>query len=147
MTIEVTGCQSKTVGKIITEAINLHELVPETVEKVLGFPNGYIRKIMNDEIYTNSVPIILFKNLLLSLHISFCDIEPAFILTYKLLKSKETDEDLNKKPPHYMLWENEEALYKYTSRLKELMTCPLQTESITIKKKEDENRTVHTERG
>lgn len=124
MTIEVTGCQSKTVGKIITEAMNIHELVPERVENVLGFTKGHIRKIMNDEIYTNSVPIILFKNLLLSLHIRFCDIEQAFIPTYKLMKSKENDEYLKKKPSHYMLWENEEALFKYTSRLKYLMTLP-----------------------
>ena len=96
----------------------------ETVEKVLDFPKGYIRKIMNDEVYTNSIPVVLFKNLLVSLHIRFWEIAPAFIPTYKLLKSKETKEDLKKKPYGYMLWENEEALYKYTLHLNELMLPP-----------------------
>ena len=112
---------NKTIGKIITEAINLHELNPETVGKTLDFPDGVITKLMSDEFYTNSVPVVLFKNLIMSLHIPFSTIEKAIIPTFNLLKSKETSETIKKKPHGYELWENKESVIKYTNRLKELM--------------------------
>ena len=110
-----------TIGKIITEAITLHELDPITLEKKLNFPIGIITKLMNDEIYVNSVPVVLFKNLLLSLHIPFTKIEPLIISTFNLIKSKETPETIMRKELGYALWENEEALSKYTNHLKTII--------------------------
>lgn len=110
----------ETIGKIISEAILLHELNPSVVEKQLGFPKGVIGKLMNDEYYTVSVPVVLFKNLIQSLHISFSKIEMAMMPTFKLMLSKETSESIEKKSPHYSLWENEECLNKYLIRLREI---------------------------
>lgn len=111
----------ETIGKLITEAIRLHELQPDVVERVLDFPTGILKKIMDDEYYTNSIPVILFKNLLLSLHIPFSKAEAAMIPTFKVILEKETPESLKKKPAGYLLWENEESVMKYTKHLKELM--------------------------
>lgn len=111
----------KTVGQILTEAVELHELNPATVDKEIGLPKGIMTKLMNDEFYTNSVPVVLFKNLLLSLHVPFTTIEPAMLPTLKLLLSKETPETIKKKRSGYMLWENEESVLKYTKHLKEIM--------------------------
>jgi len=109
-----------TVGQILKQAIELHELNPETIDKELGL-QGSLIQLINDECYTNSIPIKLFKNLIVSLHIPFTTIEKAMLPTYRLIASKETKESLNKKPSGYMLWENEEAIIKYTERIKELM--------------------------
>lgn len=113
--------QEVTIGRLIREAIALHELNPDIVEKELKLPVGVVTKLMNDEIYTNSVPVVLFKNLILSLHIPLKKIEAAMLPTFKLLVSKETPESLKKKPHGYALWENEESVIKYTERLKEII--------------------------
>lgn len=110
-----------TVGKIISDAIALHELIPAAVEKELHFPKSVILELMNDGIYTNTVPVVLFKNLLISLHIPFAKIESVILPTFKILVSKETSESIKKKPQGYLLWENEESLMKYTNKLKDLM--------------------------
>lgn len=117
----MTTTEIKTIGQLVTEAIHLHELNPTVVGKELDFPNGVIESVMKDEFYTNSVPVVLFRNLLVSLHIPFDKVEVAMIPTFKLLLSKETKESIKKKPLGYGLWENEESVLKYTARLKELM--------------------------
>ncbi len=114
----------ETVGQLLTKAIKLHELNPDTVERELKLPTGHLAKLMNDEIYTNSVPVVLFKNLLLSLHIPYNKIVYAMIPTFKLLLSKETPETIKKKPHAYRLWENEQAVMNYTQRLEDLMAAP-----------------------
>lgn len=114
-----------TVGEIISEAIRLHELNPVNIEKQLGFPINSITGIMNNECYTNTIPVVLFKNLLISLHISFEKIEPAILRTFELIKSKETSESINKNPAGHLLWENKESLTKYINKLKDLMKSPI----------------------
>lgn len=109
-----------TVGKIISNAIALHELNPDVVDKKLKLTNGTVQKLMNDEIYTNNVPIRLFCNIIISLHIPISKIEEAMLHTFRLLLSKETPESIKKKPIHYQLWENEESVIKYLTRLKEI---------------------------
>lgn len=113
---------AETVGSIITEAINRHELKNLAyVESAMGMPEGVLLKVMNDEYYTNSVPVVTFMRLLKSLFIPFDKIEAAMLPTFKLLLSKETIESIRAKPPQYKLWENEESVIKYTNRLEELM--------------------------
>jgi hypothetical protein len=119
-----------TVGQIITEAIRLHELNPGSVEKELDLPKDTICKLMYDEEYINNIPLLLFKNLILSLHIPFVKIEKAMLPTFQLIKSKEAQESLKKKPQGHLLWENEEAVIKYTDRLKELMKGTKSKESV-----------------
>lgn len=113
---------SKTIGQLLTEAITLNELKAEVIERELGFPAGIITKLMNDEFYTNSVPVVLFKNLILSLHISPSEVYKAMIPTHKVVLAKETPETINKKPHGYQLWENEESVNKYTEHLKKLIS-------------------------
>lgn len=109
--------QEATVGRLLTDAINLHELDVNTVEKEMDLPNGILTKLMNDEFYTNSIPVVLFKNLIVSLHIPIKKVIDAMIPTFKLLQSKETPKSIKEKPMGYMLWENEDALKKYTDKL------------------------------
>lgn len=114
----------KTIGQLITEAINLHELNPDVIAKELQLRGNTIYDLMNDSVYTNCIPIVLFKNLVLSLHIPFKDIEAAMIPTFKLLVSKEIPETIKKKSAWAPLWENEESILKYTNRLRQLMNAP-----------------------
>ena len=113
---------SKTIGQLLTEAITLNELKAEVIERELGFPDGIITKLMNDEFYTNSVPVVLLKNLILSLHIKPSDVYRAMIPTHKIVIAKETPETIKKKPHGYPLWENEESVNKYTEHLKKLIS-------------------------
>ena len=116
------GKMSKTIGQLLTEAITLNELKAEVIERELGFPDGIITKLMNDEFYTNSVPVVLLKNLILSLHISPSEVYKAMIPTHKIVIAKETPETIKKKPHGYPLWENEESVNKYTEHLKKLIS-------------------------
>lgn len=112
--------QEATIGSLFTDAIKLHELDVNTVEKQMDVPNGILTKLMNDEFYTNSIPVVLFKNLIVSLHIPIQKVIDAMVPTFKLLQSKETPESIKKKPMGYQLWENEASLNKYIERLKSL---------------------------
>lgn len=110
-----------TIGKLLTEAIHTIELDIDIFESEMGLLKGVLQKLMNDEYYTNCIPLMLFKNLILSLEIPFEKVEAAMIPTFKMIVSKETPESLKKKPHGYTLWENQESVIKYTNRLKELM--------------------------
>jgi precorrin-6B methylase 1 len=120
--VEPAESTPKTIGQLLTEAITLNELKAEVIERELGFPDGIITKLMIDEFYTNSVPVVLFKNLIISLHISPSDVYSAMIPTHKVVLAKETPETINKKPHGYQLWENEESVNKYTEHLKKLIS-------------------------
>ena len=119
--VEGVKPEIKTVGQLLTEAFTLNKLKAEVVEMELGFPAGMITKMMNDEFYTNSVPIILFKNLIESLHIRPSEVYKAMIPTFNAVLAKETPETIKKKPHGYQLWENKDAVKKYTERLKHLI--------------------------
>ena len=112
---------TKTIGQLLTDAFTLNKLNAEVVERELGFPVGIITKLMNDEYYTNSVPVVLFKNLILSLHIRLSDVYKAMIPTFNVVLAKETPETIKKKPHGYQLWENKESVLKYTEHLKLLI--------------------------
>jgi hypothetical protein len=116
--VEEGECMS--IGQILSEAFVLHELNPDVVDNKLKLTSGTVQKLMNDEMYTNNVPIRLFCNLILSLHIPISEIEGAILHTFRLVSSRETPESIKKKPIHYQLWENEEAVNKYLIRLKEI---------------------------
>jgi len=124
--------QEETIGKIITNAMNKHELNHIIVDRELKL-HGHLIDLMNDDCYTNTVPVVLFKNLLVSLYIPFETIEAAMLPTFKLVQSKK-DSPANRKKiaVGYIkisnrLWANEESLMKYTSKLKEIMPKVLQT--------------------
>ena len=119
--VEGVKTTPKTIGQLLTESFAQNELKAEVVERKLNFPAGIITRLMNDDYYTNSVPVILFKNLILSLHIKLSDVYKAMIPTFNSVLAKETPETIKKKPAGYHLWENEESVKKYTAHLKELI--------------------------
>lgn len=110
----------ETIGSVISEVIRLHDLSPALLDSKFRLTNGTVQKLMSDEIYTNNIPIRLFCNLVLSLHIPISKIEATMLHTFRVLLSKETPESIKKKPIHYQLWENEESVIKYLTRLKEI---------------------------
>lgn len=110
-----------TVGELITNAINLHELNPSVVERELKLPGDILTRLMNDECYINNFPVVLFKNLLVSLHIPFLQVESLMLPTFRKILSNETKDSIKKKPHGYQLWENEQSVIKYTDKLKDLM--------------------------
>ena len=117
--------ETKTIGQLFTEAIKTNGMNIETLERQFNVTPGLIQQIMNDEFYTNSVPIIIFKNMVLLLNINKEDVYSAMIPTFRFILSKETEESIKKKDPNYMLWENEESVLKYTDRLKEILSEPV----------------------
>lgn len=123
--VEGVKPEIKTIGQLLTDAFTLNELKAEVVENELGFPAGMITSLMNDNYYTNSVPVVLFKNLILSLHIRPSDVYKAMIPTFNAVRAKETPEKIKKKPHGYQLWENKEAVKKYTAHLKKLIEAPV----------------------
>jgi len=124
-TDKLTEGKQNTIGGILKEFVDKHELNPATVDKVLKLTPGTLQGLINDEIYPNKVPVVLFKNLLKSFYISFQTVEPLVIPTFRLVLSKETPESISKKRSGYKLWENEESTLKWVNKLKELMTAPL----------------------
>lgn len=110
-----------TVGRIISQKLLLNNLKAKPIGYQSKIPIDSMRGLINDKIYTNSIPVVLFKNLLDILHIDYDAILPAMFATFKHLKATETKEDIKQKPHGYMLWENEESLTKYANHLKELM--------------------------
>jgi len=120
--VEPADDAPKTIGQLLTEAFTLNELKADVVEKELDFPAGIITKLMNDDYYTNSVPVVLFKNLILSLHLRLSEVYKAMIPTFKVVLAKETPETIKKKPHGYQLWENKDAVIKYTAHLKAIIT-------------------------
>lgn len=117
--------ETKTIGQLFTEAIKTNGMNIETLERQFNVTPGLIQQIMNDEFYTNSVPIIIFKNMVLLLNINKEDVYNAMIPTFRFILSKETEESIKKKDPNYMLWENEESVLKYTDRLREILSEPV----------------------
>lgn len=93
----------------------------KAINPIADWVNGTLQGLINDEIYPNNVPVVLFKNLLQSFYISFERVESLFIPTFRIVLSKETPESIAKKASYYKLWENEDSLSKWVEKLKELM--------------------------
>lgn len=108
-------------------------------------PEVVISQLMTDSLYTNNVPIMMLKDLLLYLHISFDAAEQAIRSTFRALKSRASDElfagsagtltaayrkgsflSKSSVPGTTQgsgkdLFENEQVMEKYLKRLKELV--------------------------
>jgi hypothetical protein len=131
-------------GQVLQQAIVNAGTTDEAITESLQFPVNVIVDLKKDTIYTNNVPIVLFKNLLVRLNISFQVAERGIRKTFDILKSqislKEAEfsgftpafrkgfhssrESIVKTTPRSdgkELFENKEALDKYLERLHELM--------------------------
>lgn len=130
-------------GKLLQQVIG-NEQTDAQVAAAAQLPAQVIADLMEDTIYTNNVPIVLFRNLLVAFNISFRSAERAIRKTFDMLQSQDTirkatlsgfnpafrkgyyvsKESFVRNTPKSdgkELYENKEALEKYLSRLNELM--------------------------
>ncbi|GAB1444672.1 hypothetical protein MASR2M41_02920 [Flammeovirgaceae bacterium] len=129
-------------GHVLNIAMNQKEITAETLSIKTNLPLEIIEDLMVDNIYTNNVPIILFKGLLKHLALSFKSVEMSIWKTFNTLKNKEFVNQsfiaqpafrrnpnksrdsflkLNSKADGKELFENVESLKKYLSKLENLM--------------------------
>jgi hypothetical protein len=131
-------------GQLLQKAIVDLNTTEAVIAEKSSLPVEIIEKLKNDSIYTNNVPIKLFKNLVSFLNISFKAVEESVRKTFEILQSPAaaksdsfsgfspafrkgyyaSRESLKKNTPTTdgkELFENKESLEKYLSRLNELM--------------------------
>lgn len=135
---------SLTFGQLLQHSI--HQLgISETliIEKT-DLPVTVIKELKEDAIYTNNIPIVFLKRLLVQLNLSFSSAEQAIRKTFDSLQrqavvkinsysgfspafrkgndsSRQSITDSRMKTDGKELFENEEALNKYLARLDNLM--------------------------
>ncbi len=131
-------------GQLLQQTMNNMGLSEDITAEKSNLPVSIIQGLKDDAIYTNNVPIKLFKNLLSLLNISFKLVEGSVRKTFEILQSQASvktesfsgfspafrkgyyasRESLAKNSPSTdgkELFENKEALEKYLVRLNELM--------------------------
>lgn len=131
-------------GQLLQKAIVDLSTTEAVIAEKSSLPVEIIENLKNDSIYTNNVPIKLFKNLVSFLNISFKAVEESVRKTFEILQSPAaaksdsfsgfspafrkgyyaSRESLTKNTPTTdgkELFENKESLEKYLSRLNELM--------------------------
>jgi len=131
-------------GQLLQKTIVDLSTTEVVIAEKSSLPVDIIENLKNDSIYTNNVPIKLFKNLVSFLNISFKSVEESVRKTFEILQSPAVTkndsfsgfspafrkgyytsrESLTKNTPSTdgkELFENKESLEKYLSRLNELM--------------------------
>ena len=131
-------------GQLLQQAMNNMNVNEVAAAEKSNLPISIIEDLKNDAIYTNNVPIKLFKNLISFLNISFKSVDKSVRKTFEILQSTASlkndsfsgfspafrkgyyvsRELLTKNAPiadGKELFENKESLEKYLSRLNELM--------------------------
>lgn len=139
-----TVITSLSFGQLLQQVMGNLNITEEVVAEKSKLPVSVIVDLKNDTIYTNNVPIVFFKQLLLALNLSFKPVEEAIRKTFEMLQSQvslkssnlsgfspafrkgyyTSRESLSKNSPNTdgkELFENKEALEKYLTRLNELM--------------------------
>jgi hypothetical protein len=135
---------SKSLGQVISSKISELQLNLVELSKVSKLPEDMLKGLKDDEIYTNNIPIVLLRDLLKRLQITFQEAEKSILKTFEILQSKLIDHKIAGSPyPSYRrgiyvskdsssllgkkrhdgkeLFENKDALEKYLNRLHELM--------------------------
>jgi hypothetical protein len=104
-----------TVGELVRQ-----KMEKSIVDSIPGIKDDTLTHILYDAIYPNSIPIILFRNMVRLLDISFPQVVAAMWVTFDKL-----EESKRKAPQRFDtrsdLWECKEALQKYINRLWELL--------------------------
>ena len=131
-------------GQLLQQAMLNLNVTEEVIAEKSKIPVSVVADLKNDAIYTNNVPIVLFKSLLSTLKLFFKPVETAIRKTFEILQSQvavkddspsgfspafrkgyyTSRESFTKNSPKTdgkELFENKEALEKYLSRLNELM--------------------------
>ncbi len=131
-------------GQLLHQAMQNMNANEDVIAEKSKIPVSVVEDLKNDAIYTNNVPIVLFKSLLSALNLSFKSVETSIRKTFEILQSQvvvkndnqsgfspafrkgyyASRESFSKNSPKTdgkELFENKEALEKYLSRLDELM--------------------------
>ncbi|HZE83890.1 MAG TPA: hypothetical protein VE035_06245 [Puia sp.] len=130
-------------GELIRETMKRAKLTEANLAIATRIPGTVIRKLKSDSIVPNNVPLLLLRNLLNQLQLSFKVAEKAMLKTFTMIQKTEWDQ-LKASPVRVWarrpgedkgkvlvnkaadtagreLYENKESLIKYLSQLKELM--------------------------
>lgn len=139
-----TVIASLSFGQLLQQAMQNLNVTEGVIAEKSKIPVSVVTDLKNDVIYPNNVPIVLFKNLLSALSLSFKPVETAIRKTFEILQSqvavknespsgfspafrkgyytsRESFTKISPKTDGKELFENKEALEKYLSRLNELM--------------------------
>ncbi len=131
-------------GNILTTKMSEGSIVDEILASKTNLPVEVIEDLKADSIYTNNIPVVLLKDLLLFLNISFKSAEQSILKTFDMLQSQiefKSNESSVFKPAYRKgyhaskeatiwnapksdgkeLFENKESLDKYLQRLNELI--------------------------
>jgi hypothetical protein len=127
-----------TFGQLLAQAVtNMNTTLAILAEKA-KLPLDLLESLIADLVFANKVPVVLMKSLLRSLHLSFDVVQPSMLKSFQQLKEGKTNlESGFSFSPSYRkgtqgqtssltkgssdVFENEEAMTKYLTRLKELM--------------------------
>lgn len=129
-------------GVMLKDAMRTHHVSQEALSAETSLPAHVLGELLEDQIYPNNVPIMLFRELLNQLHITFTAAESAILTTFRKLQDQVREPVYQVSSPIYRkrhfltkgaqagsapkrdgkeLYENREALDKYLDRLKELL--------------------------
>ncbi len=130
-------------GQVVQERIKQMDITTAQLSEGVKLPVQVIDGLISDDLYTNNIPIVLFKNLLNYLNIKFSTAEKSIRKTFELLQSKVFNHDANvalvpsfrsslytaksiaipsqRTTDGKELFENKEAMEKYLNRLSELL--------------------------
>lgn len=124
-------------GELLTK--NLEVQNETDVLKKTELSEAMLQELKEDKLAVNNVPVLLLKNLLSELRISFASAQAAILKTFELLhtsvipvsdhagvrpifrKGSEESSEGFKRVPNKDLFENETSLNKYLNRLEKLM--------------------------
>jgi hypothetical protein len=131
-------------GQLIQDRMQHAAISEDSLAETSHLPVDMIREIVEDKIYANNIPVMILKDLLKGLKISFEKAERAIHKTFDILQqqnleksnfsafnpsfrksvyiSKDMISDLAPKTDGKELFENKLAMEKYLSRLNELLS-------------------------
>lgn len=132
---------AESLGQTISHQLTQMNITVDELSETTHLPVDVVQALIRDDIYTNNVPIQLFKALLEHLKLNVANVERSIKKTLQLLGEKTQTQDLtlqpsfrkgfflsrgpssqsNRKTDGKELYENAESMEKYVARLKELM--------------------------
>lgn len=144
MTKLSTVMNALSLGQILKQKILISGITTDELAANIKLPTQVVNELIADRIYTNNVPIVLFKNLLFYLNISFSAAEKGIRKTFELLQNNFSTNNSNyglhpafrsgtfmskseiilpnsKDMDGKELYENKEAIEKYLKRLNDLL--------------------------
>lgn len=135
---------SPSLGQILQQQLSASAITTDELASNIKLPIKVVADLLADSIYTNNVPIVLFRNLLSYLNVSFLTAEKGIRKTFEMLQNKLSRDNrgyglqpafrsglfmskgenalpLLKATDGKELYENKEAIEKYINRLNELL--------------------------